>query len=238
RVHDVVSFDHAALDITDPDAVPAVLRAARPDVIVNCTGFNAVDAAEDRPVDAFQVNAIALRTLARAARSCGASLVHYSSDFVFDGEAAAPYVEEDRPNPRSAYAASKLIGGWFAADAPANYVLRVESLFGCAPDGPPPKGSIAMIVNGLRAGTALKVFGDRTISPTYVIDAARATRALVEQRAPSGVYHCVNSGHCTWAELAEEAARVLGVTPRLEVVRVADVVLRASRPRYCVLSNR
>ena len=83
----------------------------------------------------------------------------------------------------------------------------------------------------------MTVFGDRTVSPTYVFDAARATLALVERQAAPGVYHCVNSGHVTWADFAREAARLLGVEPQLKVVSVADVQLKAPRPRYCALSN-
>jgi dTDP-4-dehydrorhamnose reductase len=135
------------------------------------------------------------------------------------------------------YATSKLLGEWFAVDAPRAYVLRVESLFGRAPGARPPKGSVAAILNTLRAGGAPKVFEDRTVSPTYVIDAARATRQLLESAAPPGIYHCVNSGLCTWLEFAQELARPLGVEPRLVPVRMQDVRLRAARPQYCALSN-
>ena len=155
-------------------------------------------------------------------------LVHYGSDFVFDGTATEPYTERDRPNPRSVYAASKMIGEWFARDAPRAYVLRVESLFGRAPGGPA-KGSVKTIVDGLMAGATPRVFSDRVVSPTYVLDAARATRALIEQRTPAGLYHCVNSGSCTWLELALEAARLLGVEAQVEPVRIADVSLRAAQ---------
>jgi dTDP-4-dehydrorhamnose reductase len=236
--HDVTPFTHAALDINDPAAVDAAMAAAAPDVIVNCAGYNAVDAAEDHPIDALRTNALAVRTLARTATAHGAALVHCSSDFVFDGAAETPHTEDDRPNPRSVYAASKLVGEWFAADAPRAYVLRVESLFGRAPDGPPAKGSAEGILAALRAGGVAKVFEDRTVSPTYVLDAARAMRELVERRAPAGLYHCVNSGRCTWVEFAQEAARLLGIEPRLERIRIADVPLRAARPTYCALSNR
>ena len=186
---------------------------------------------------AFAVNAVAVRSLARAARAASAAFVHYSSDFVFDGQTSSPYTEEDRPGPASVYAASKLTGEWFALDAHPAYVLRVESLFGCTPGGPPPRGSVAAIVDGLERGLPVRVFEDRTVSPTRIGDAARATRLLIERRAPEGLYHCVNSGSCTWLGFAEEAARLLGVEPRLESVRLADVALRATRPRYCALSN-
>lgn len=237
RGHDVTPFGHGDLDINNAPAVQATLAAAAPDVIINCAAYNAVDAAEDHPVDALRTNAFAVRSLARAAASGGAVLIHCGTDFVFDGAADRPYVEDDRPNPRSVYGASKLLGEWFASDAPRAYVLRVESLFGRAPDGPPAKGSVESIVAALREGRAPRVFRDRTVSPTYVPHAARAMRHLVEQAAPTGLYHCVSSGYCTWLEFALEAARVLGLDPRVDAVSVADVALRAERPKYCALSN-
>ena len=235
--HHVAALDRSALDITDQAAVRTAMTRIAPDVIVNCAAYNAVDAAEDHPVEALQTNAFGVRTIARAARERQAVLVHYSSDFVFDGTTATPHTEEERPNPRSVYAMSKLLGEWFAGDVPNAYVLRVESLFGRAPDGPAAKGSVAAIVNSLRAGSPTRVFGDRTVSPTFILDAARATRELVEGHAPAGVYHCVSSGSCTWAEFGYEAARLLGVEPRLELVKAADVHLKAARPLYCALSN-
>lgn len=236
--HDVIAFDRATLDVTDADAVAAAVIPERPDVIINCTGYNDVDGAEDQPVAALQVNAFAVRSLARAAKAIDAALVHYSSDFVFDGTLPSPRTEEDPPNPRSVYAASKLVGEWFAADAPRAYVLRVESLFGVSAADGPGKGSVAGIVNTLRAGGVPKVFEDRTVSPTSVVDAASATLALIERRLDPGIYHCVNSGSCTWLEFATEAARLLGVEPRFEIVRFADVRLPAARPQYSVLSNQ
>jgi dTDP-4-dehydrorhamnose reductase len=235
--HVVIPFGHAELDITSATSVDAALTGAGPDVIINCAADNAVDAAETRPVEALQVNAFGVRTLARWACSHRAALVHYSSDFVFDGTATRPYTETDPPNPRGVYAASKLIGEWFALDVPDAYVLRVESLFGRAAGGPPPKGSVQGIIAALRSGAVARVFADRTVSPTCVVDAAAATRALVEGRHPAGLFHCVNTGACTWLELAEYAATLLGVVPRLEIVNFADIALPAARPQYCALSN-
>ena len=235
--HDVTAFTRETLDVTDDAAVWAAMDRARPDVIVNGAAWNDVDGAEDHPIDALHANAFAVRALARAADRHGAALVHYGSDFVFDGAASSPYTEEDRPNPRSVYAATKLLGEWFALDRPRAYVLRVESLFGQAPGARPAKGSVAAILNTLRAGGAPNVFVDRTVTPTFVLDAARATRALLESQAPAGLYHCVNSGVCTWFEFAQELARQLGLAPRLVPVRFDEVKLRAQRPRYCALSN-
>jgi dTDP-4-dehydrorhamnose reductase len=221
------------LDITHEGDVLRAVRDARPDAIVNCAAYNHVDAAEDAADEALRVNGFAVLALARAARETGAVFVHFGSDFVFDGLASRPYTEEDAPQPQSTYGASKLLGDWFAADAPSHYVLRVESLFG----GAPAKSSVDRIVDGLRRGERVRVFTDRTVTPSYVADVADATMHLLAARPPSGLYHCVNSGVTTWLGIAEEAARLLGCEPAFEPVSVETVRMRASRPRYCALSN-
>ena len=235
--HEVLALGRQDLDVADDRAVESMMGRLRPDVIINCAAYNDVDGAESHPVDALNANAFAVRALAAAAETIGAVLVHYGTDFVFDGTTTSPYKEDDRPNPRSVYAASKLLGEWFAADASRSYVLRVESLYGRAPGAAAPKGTVAGILNKLAAGQEAKVFHDRIVSPTYVIDAARATLELVERAAPFGIYHCVNSGLCTWLELARELAALLAVEPRLIPVAMADMPLPAERPRYCALSN-
>jgi dTDP-4-dehydrorhamnose reductase len=234
---DVVALRRGDLDITDPAAVRAVVADRRPDVIINCGAFNDVDGAETEPGAALAVNAFAVRSLARAAEACGAALVHYGSDFVFDGEASIPYTENAEPAPRSTYAASKLLGEWFALDAPRGFVLRVESLFGCDVTWQGRRGTLDSIVDLLEEGREVRVFTDRVVSPSYIEDVAGATRHLVSSGAAPGLYHCVNSGAATWHDVAREAATLLGVTPRFKTTTMAEAALRASRPRYCALDN-
>lgn len=234
--HEVVPFGRERLDITDTSAVIEAMQGSRPHAIINCASFNDVDAAEERPVEVLEVNAFAVRAVARAAAAIDATLVHYSTDFVFDGDATQPYTETDQPNPRSVYATSKLLGEWFANDAPRAYVLRVESLFG-PPGARTLTASAERIFTTLRSGGEARVFEDRTVSPTFVVDAARATRRLLESVPEPGLYHCVNSGRCTWVEFAGELARQLGIEPRLVPIRLDQLKLRAERPKYCALSN-
>lgn len=230
----VTAATRQVLDLRRHADVMAAVGGARPDVIVNCAAYNDVDGAEDAIQQAFETNAFAVRSLARAAREAGAALVHYSTDFVFDGETDRPYTEEDRPRPQSVYASSKLVGEWFAADVPRHYVLRVESLFG----GPAARSSIDRILDALAGGREARVFVDRVVSPSYVEDVAAATRRLLAAGAPAGLYHCVNGGHTTWYELGRELARLSGADEaRLVPVPVAAVTLRARRPRYAALSN-
>jgi dTDP-4-dehydrorhamnose reductase len=237
--HEVVPLTIDDLDLTDHARVLARVESLRPAVIINCAAYTNVDGAEENPAAALSVNAFGVRSLGVAAAAVDAILVHYSTDFVFDGRASEPYTEEHEAAPRSSYAASKLIGEWFAREAGKHYVLRVESLFGGGAEGPlGRRASIDRIVDALIAGRETPVFVDRTVSPSYVVDVAKATRALLECAAPYGLYHCVNSGHCTWHELGLEIAWLLGVEGRLVPVEVASMKLRADRPRYCALSNR
>ena len=231
--HDVVPLTRADLDVTRDADVARTAAAERPDVIINCTAYNDVDGAEDHAPEAFEGNAFAVLALARAARDVGAVLVHYGTDFVFDGLADAPYTEADTPRPASVYGLSKLLGEWFAADATDHYVLRVESLFG----GPRAKSSVDRIIDAIEQDQPVRVFSDRTVTPSYVNDVADATARLLHLRPPAGLYHCVNSGSTTWLGLAEEVERMLARKADLQPVSAASIAMRAKRPLYCALSN-
>jgi dTDP-4-dehydrorhamnose reductase len=231
---EMLALRHGELDIADRAAVQRCVADFRPALILNCASYNHVDKAEDEPEAALRANAFGVRVLARSAAEHDATLVHYGTDFVFDGQATRPYTEDDAPNPPGVYASSKLLGEWFALEAGRGYVLRVASLFG----GVPAKSSIDFIVDAIIEGREARVFSDRTATPSYVVDVAAATRALVARGRP-GLYHCVGSGSCTWYELAREAARLLGREhdARLTPVLMSDVPLRAARPKFAALSN-
>jgi dTDP-4-dehydrorhamnose reductase len=213
------------------------LGAARADAIVNCTAYNAVDAAESHTAEAMAVNAEAVRALADAADAAGAALVHFSTDFVFDGDAEQPYTEYDEPRPISAYGRSKLEGERWAGGARRGYVLRLASVFGGRPgQGAGGSTTIDRIIDQLSAGREVAAFADRTVSPSYTHDVAAAVRALLTRDVP-GLYHCVNSGWTTWAELASHVASTLGIPARVRPISMSDVQLVARRPLRCALSN-
>jgi dTDP-4-dehydrorhamnose reductase len=232
--HEVIAWTRREVDLGDTRAVVEGITRLRPEVILNCAAYNNVDGAEDDALAALQSNALAVQAMAEAAEPIGATLVHYSTDFVFDGQASAPYAETDRARPRSTYGASKLLGEWLAQQVPSHYVLRVESLFG----GPHTRSSIDKIIASVERGSETRVFVDRIVTPSYVADVVDATERLIDRRAPVGLYHCVNSGVTNWLALGEEIARLLGKPDaRLVPVGVDEVKLRAQRPRYCALSN-
>jgi dTDP-4-dehydrorhamnose reductase len=234
RRHEVVAMTHRDLDIAGPTARETV-AALCPDVIVNCAAYNDVDGAERDPLAALSANAWGVRTLARAATDISATLVHYSTDFVFDGTTGRPYVEDDPPNPRSNYAMSKLLGEWFACETPRHYVLRVESLFG----GPQRRSSVDRMAAAIRANEEVRAFVDRTVSPSFVVDVVEATAALIDRAGAFGIYHCVNSGCTNWAELAREIAQLTGhADARIDEIRMAEAGLAARRPQFAALSNQ
>jgi len=230
---EVVPFTRTELDIGDTARALATIVAAAPDVIINCAAYNDVDSAESAAAAALSANSMGVLTLARAAVATGATLVHYGTDFVFDGTGERPYLESDPPRPLSIYGTSKLLGEWFALEVPIAYVLRVESLFG----GQPAKSSVDKIIAGIREGRPVRVFSDRTVTPSYVDDVADATEQILTTQAPRGVYHCVNSGIGTWLDVAQEAARLLQRAAEIVPVSVSEVTFKARRPRYCALSN-
>src|SRR5262245_51970242 len=203
---DVVAHTRTSLDISDPQAVATAVAEAAPSLVVNCAAFNDVDGAEDRPEEALAVNAFAVRSLARAADTCGATLIHYGTDFVFDGTSAEPYNEGSTPSPRSAYASSKLLGEWFGLEAAKGFVLRVESLFGMSPAWTGRLGTLDKIVRAMLGGREVSAFTDRVVTPSYVEDVAAATRMLVDNHGAPGLYHCVNSDPASWYDVVAESA--------------------------------
>lgn len=234
--HDVHALRRTDLDVTRDAEVAAAIDQLRPAAIVNCSAYNAVDAAESDRAAAFAINADGPANLARAAARCGAILVHYSTDFVFDGAAGAPYDEGSATGPLSAYGASKLAGEAEVRRLANHYILRVASVFG----GEGVRGHAATIdqmADRMLAGSVVRAAIDRTVSPSYVADVSWASRALLEGNAPRGTYHCVNSGFATWYDVAVELSRQLGVRADVVPMKSAELPGAALRPQFCALSN-
>jgi dTDP-4-dehydrorhamnose reductase len=231
---EVIRVTRREVDVTDSGALERRIADLRPAIVANCTGYNDVDGAERDAARALSVNAFAVRSMVRAAARIQATLVHYSTDFVFDGEAFEPYREDDRALPLSVYGASKLLGEWFAAASPQHYILRVESLFG----GSHRRSGIDRIITALEEGREAHVFHDRIVTPSYVDDVTAATVALLRTGASAGVYHCVNTGSASWYEVGGFIANELRADDSLlKRASVHDIRLPAARPVFCALSN-
>jgi dTDP-4-dehydrorhamnose reductase len=239
RLGDEVAWagDLDEIDVTDRAVVTSVVERVEPDVVFNATAYNKVDAAETEPDRALAVNALAPRWLAMAAREAGALLVHYSTDYVFDGTADRPYREDDCPRPLGAYGVSKLTGEQLvAAIGGEHLVIRTSGLLGRG--GSEQKGgSFAdRILARARSRQPLRVVADQAFAPTCAPDLALASLALV--RAGSrGIVHVANAGSCSWHGLAVSILALAGVDVPVEAIASADLALPARRPAYSVLDT-
>jgi len=228
-----------AFDVTRRLPAARTLAALQPDVVVNTSAFHRVDECEEAVGPAFEVNAFAVRDLARLCRELGAVFVHFSTDYVFDGRKRTPYIEEDRPAPLSVYGASKLAGELFVqAYAEGFYIVRTCGLFGLA--GCREKGAnfVETMLRLERSGRRpIRVVDDQIVTPTATAELAVRVAALVRTGA-FGVYHMTNEGACSWFEFARTIFGLLGREVEVEGVSTQTFGAKARRPAYSVLENR
>jgi dTDP-4-dehydrorhamnose reductase len=228
--------DNDEIDVTDGQATSALISQIRPRVVFNATAWNRVDAAEADPAAAFAVNAFAPLLLARACRAAGALLVHYSTDYVFDGTTSRPYREDDTPGPLSVYGSSKLAGEHLVGAAGGEHlVVRTSGVLGRG--GSLQKGGsfVERIVSRARSGEPLRVVCDQVFAPTCASELAAASVALVQAGARR-LFHVTNAGTCSWHDLASAALALAGIDAPIERIASADLGLPARRPAYSVLS--
>lgn len=219
-------LDHGDLDITDADAVEVAIDGRRPDVVFNCAAYNAVDRAESEKDVAMAVNGRGPGNIAVACRRHGAVLVHFSTNFVFDGVGAEPYVESDEPAPLSVYGASKLAGERAVLEVGAHVlVIRTAAVFGTTTQRSFPE----RILQLARRGEKLRVVSDQTVNPTFARDLAAAATDLAA-KGFAGIVHVVNEGCCGWDELARTALAESGVSAEVESVATAAYRAAARRP--------
>jgi dTDP-4-dehydrorhamnose reductase len=229
---------HADLDILDGRGMGEALRALRPTHVLNTAAWNAVDAAETESRRAFALNAEAVGTLAETCQLLGARLVHFSTDYVFDGAKGAPYTETDAPNPLSAYAVSKLAGEELARQrCEQALVIRVSGLFGIGKSAG--KGGTNFVETMLalaRERRPLRVVADQVLGPSYALDVARVVWRVVAS-GHSGLCHVTSAGATSWHDFAREIFRLEGLVPSLTPVTSAEYGARARRPLYSVLAH-
>jgi dTDP-4-dehydrorhamnose reductase len=229
---DCAGADLDTLDITDINAVMDGLMPYRPGLIVNCAAYNQVDKAEAGPAAAYAVNAEGVRSLALLARKLESTLVHFGTDYVFDGAKAAPYTEKDEPNPLNVYGASKLKGEQYALEAPGALVLRLSWVYGLGRQN---------FMHKLREWAAkpgpLKVSADEVSVPTYTEDVVDAALAALG-RGLFGVWHLAGSGQCSRLDWARLALKEYGINKEVLPARMADFGLPARRPGYSAMSNQ
>jgi dTDP-4-dehydrorhamnose reductase len=239
RDYAVTSFERMQLDLGQLDRVRSALSKAKFDLLINCAALTNVDYCESHREEAFVVNAEAPRLLAEIANEKSAKLVHFSTDYVFDGKKTDPYVEEDKAIPLSVYGESKLEGERRVLKVSSQHlVVRLSWVFG--PDKP---GFIDQIIQRARENDVVTAVADKFSAPTYTIDVANWLRLTIDKNA-NGILHLANNGGCSWQEWAQYAVDVCrNLRIPLKAERVGAVSLAdmrnfvAQRPVHTVLSS-
>ena len=239
RDYEVTSYDRSQFDLGQVDRIRSALAGAKFELLINCAALTNVDYCESHREEAFVVNAETPRLLAKIANEKSAKLVHFSTDYVFDGKKMGPYVEEDKAVPLSVYGESKLEGERRVLKVSSqNLVVRLSWVFG--PDKP---SFIDQIIQRARESGVVTAVADKFSAPTYTIDVASWLRLAVDKDA-NGILHLANNGGCSWQEWAQYAidvCRSLGIplkAERVGAVSLADMKnFVAQRPVYTVLST-
>jgi len=244
---EIICHDRDSVDLGVPEQVRALVRSVAPDVILNAAAYTAVDRAESEPDAAMAVNALAPRTLAEEALRAGALLVHYSTDYVFDGSKAGPWIESDTTNPLNAYGASKLAGEDAIREVGGKYLIfRTSWVYGARGNN--------FLLTMLRLGRereSLNIVDDQVGAPTTAIELANATRTIVtEVRAGrfgttedwAGLYHMTCSGSVSWcgfarAIFARAQGLLKGKSPAVNPIPTTAFPTPAKRPHNSTLSN-
>jgi dTDP-4-dehydrorhamnose reductase len=235
--HEVVPTTLLTLNITNLDQVRSIFQNVQPEVVINTAAFHTVDRCETEVMPALEVNGYGVRNLSLAAREISATLVHFSTDYVFDGRGATPYQETDEPNPISAYGISKLVGEKFLNYLwERHFIIRTCGLYGHA--GLDGKGMnfVETMLKKARAGDALRVVDDQRLTPTSTRELARKVAELIETR-DYGLYHVTAQGDCTWYEFAREIFLISGIEADLKPTTQQEFHAPALRPAYSVLEN-
>lgn len=234
----VTGWERSHVDITSPGAVEQAIAMFDPEIVVNAAAYNQVDVAENEPLAALQVNALAVRNLALACRQSGARLVHFSTDYVFDGDSTRPYTEDDRPHPLGAYAVSKYAGELYArAYLDEALIIRTSGVFGLGALRTPRGNFIELMLRLAGEGKPIRVVEDHIGSPTYAPALAARTADLVE-RAASGLFHCGGGAAISWFDFAKMIFREAGLAADLHPTTDREYRTPARRPRYSALANQ
>ena len=244
---EVIALDRAACDLARPAEVARILRAATPDIIVNAAAYTAVDRAEQEEELATLINGTAVGEIAQAARQLGALLIHYSTDYVFDGRKDAPYAEDDVPSPLSAYGRSKLAGERAIAQCGGRYLI-VRTSWIYAARG---HNFLKTVLRLARERDELRIVDDQIGAPTWARDLAAATAAMTRQARQeiarddfeSGLFHVTGSGATSWfvfAQAVVKQAEQFGLLARKsKIVPIAssEYPVAATRPKNSRLSG-
>ncbi len=234
RAHKVTGFDKNEIDVTSSDACRELINNNDPDIVVNAAAYTDVDGCEKEKDECYAVNAGAVKNIAESCREKNIRIIHFSTDYVFDGKSCEPYHEDSSCNPINVYGASKLAGERYLQQLSSNYLLiRTEWLYG--KNG---RNFVRTILEKAETMDRLEVVDDQIGSPTYAKDIAVAVGLMIDRNL-TGIYHVTNRGSCSWFQFTEKILQGAGITGVKVLPIKSDKLNRpARRPHYSVLSMK
>jgi|SRR4030095_16348521 dTDP-4-dehydrorhamnose reductase len=236
--HEVIGLNHSDIEITNIDSIRNVLSSTKPDIVLNTAAYHIVPEAEKFPDKAFHINGTGTLNLARVCQDMAIRLVHYSTDYVFDGKKQKPYTEDDCPNPLNVYANTKLSGEYFALNySDRSYVVRVSGIYGKVPCRAKGGNFITTMIKLAKEKPEVRVVNDEILTPTPTLHIAKNTAALIKTDA-FGLFHMSCEGECSWYEFAKVIWQTLQLETPLYPASVKDFPLVVKRPFYSVLENK
>ncbi len=235
--HEVVPADHATFDVCDAEQVGDLVGAVRPDVVLNTAAFHKVEECENQPARSLAVNAVGALNLARVCARSRAMLVHFSTDYVFDGRKRTPYEEFDLASPLSVYGASKLAGeNLIACNAERYFIVRTCGLYGRAGSSGKGGNFVETMLKKAANREVIRVVNDQFLTPTATSDLASMVQRLIDTEA-FGLYHVSCEGDCSWFEFAREIFALQKIQVELAPVETKDFPSPVKRPPYSILSK-
>lgn len=239
RGHELISLSHSDLELSSLESVRSCLSWRQPQVVINTAAMHHVENCEREPLKAYGVNGVGARNLAVVTRELGAKLVHISTDYVFDGAKATPYVETDVPLPLNVYGNTKLAGECFVRTInPKHFVLRTSALYGthpCRAKGG--RNFVQLMLHLGRERGQVRVVDSEFVSPTSTAELAEQIVALTDTES-YGLYNATAEGSCSWFEFAREIFSASGLTVKVDVASAAEFPAKVARPAYSVLENK
>lgn len=237
RGYTVHPFNRASVDITNYSLLEQTLGPLDPHAVINAAAYNQVDVAEQEPQAAYAANGLGVRNLAVACRQLDSLLVHFSTDYVFDGQLGRPYVEDDRTHPLGAYAVSKLAGELYAQAYLENpLIIRTSGVFGPGGLRTARGNFVELMLRLAQTGQPIRVVEDHVASPTYAPALAKVTIDLMES-PHRGVLHAGGGEAISWFDFAKKIFQAAGLTPELRPTNEREYRTAARRPKYSALAN-
>lgn len=239
--YEIIAVTRDQLNVEDTESIiPFLERLKQFHVLINCTAFHNTEQCETDPLKALMVNAVAVLRMATFCNQHDITLIHFSTDYVFDGVKGLPYTEEDEPHPLNVYGSTKAAGEKVIADYMDRYfIFRVSSLYGIAGSSGKGGNFIETMLRLVKQGKSVSIVDDVIMSPTHTLDVAHAVKAFLDKNVTEyGIYHCSGEGACSWYELATQAFTLCGLTYEATPVPSSQYESKCQRPSYSVLDNR